>query len=83
MNGGCLQTCPTHSVPRDITQVVEVCAHRVNLCWRNITGEVTDDQLEQEGEERAKMMINEGYICGELNHYTGDTSANGWWEIQR
>jgi hypothetical protein len=69
--------------------MVHVCAHHVKFSywhgWGDIS-ELTDEikqTLETEAEERAKAMIIEGYVSGELNCLIGDNEVRGWWEIER
>jgi hypothetical protein len=67
---------------------VHVCAHHVKYSyWGEHAFELTDEikaRLETEAEDRAKAMITEGYVSGELNCLIGDDEeVRGWWEIDR
>ena len=66
-----------------------ICAH--NVKWSYDVGELERtvdliERLEEEAENRAKEMINQGYFSGELNCVVyinnRDIEVRGWWEIE-
>ena len=72
-----------------IKGTIEVCAHYVEWWFEIWETPQTDElrkQVEHEAESRAKEMINEGYVQGELCSVIDDEDfieARGWWKIQR
>lgn len=74
--------------------IVEVCCHRVQIRYWGFKTPLTDEveqRLEEEGEQRAKQMICEGFYSGELNCLYVDDDVDddgkeeeirGWWEIE-
>lgn len=64
---------------------VSVCAHNVIYSYEVEGIEITlglQGALQREAEERAKTMINEGYVSGELNCiWQGEHEVRGWWQI--
>ncbi len=70
--------------PRKFETTIETLAHRVAVRWWGITGPVTDERLTEAAEERVReCIISDGYVSGQLVHDNGESSATGWWEIQR
>ncbi len=59
----------------------DACGHRIKYRWHNITGFVTPETLESDAELRARAMIAQDSVCGELRHKSDIGSADGWWEI--
>jgi hypothetical protein len=62
--------------------VVDACAHRVTVNWWNITGPVTDEQLEEAAEARIRECVAEDYASGQLVFDDGKSSATGWWDTR-
>ncbi len=67
---------------------VEVCCHRVELRYWDFDHELTPELeaiLTKEGEERARVCIQEGYHSGQLcclyYHDGVEEEIHGWWEI--
>jgi hypothetical protein len=62
---------------------VDVCAHHVTYyfdCPREV-GDLAKS-LDEEAESRARAMIQEGYISGELNYESEEVNCRGWWQIE-
>jgi len=71
---------------------INVCCHDVAIRYWDFEAELTDDLKEiliEEGERRAKEMINDEYSSGNLNclYVDGELDTEeeigGWWEILR
>ena len=63
---------------------VEVCCHSVAFRYWDFDHELTDELVEvltEEGEQRARACIVEGYHSGELNCLYDEEEIRGWWEI--
>ena len=81
----------TDSPDEQIKGTVEVCCHRVKYNYEVeqnhiLTAEAESidlkEGLEAEAETRAKDMINDGYVSGELNYVlNGEEEIRGWWSI--
>lgn len=69
----------------EVKGTISVCAHRVQYSYEIESIDITDELkevLEAEAESRAKAMIIEGYVQGELNCvWEGETEIGGWWKI--
>ena len=73
--------------PRIFEGTVQVCAHRVPFYYRlparvRVSQEIKDS-MTFEAEDRAKHLIFEGYVEGELNYETEKFQATGWWRIEK
>jgi hypothetical protein len=71
--------------PRIHEGTVHVCANQVPFYYR-LPAKVhfpqeTLDNMTEHAEERAKEMITQGYVEGELNYETEKFQATGWWRI--
>lgn len=69
-----------------IEDTIQVFAHTVAYRYWNIDVPITDETreaLKEQAEERAKALIAEEFIEGELNCTIGEREIRGWWEIQR
>jgi len=72
------------TVVHDFDGVDFVCANRVTF-WFSGNDEITEElklRLNEEALSRAKQMINENYVSGELHYEDDEVSFHGWWEIQ-
>jgi hypothetical protein len=69
---------------KSIEFLVEVCCHDVELRYWGFEAEIDEDlkaALQEQGEERAKKCISDGFSSGELNSLYNDEEIRGWWEI--
>lgn len=67
---------------------VEACCHRIDFYYDIGDQELSEEDLadlESEAEDRAKTMIVDGYISGELCYLLrdDDTELHGWWSIKK
>lgn len=65
----------------------QACGHTIS-CWYDDDGleddglELTEElseRLAEEAESRARALIPQDYVSGELNCLIGDTEIRGWW----
>jgi len=63
----------------------QVCAHTVSFWYRLPARKRIDKdelfRMTEHAEERAKEMIIQGFVQGELNYETDRFQATGWWRI--
>lgn len=75
---------------RTYDSVVEAMGHRISYYYRLDDAELTDElkgQLDEEAERRAREMVAQDYIGGELNctfiwNDGEEQEFSGWWSIK-
>lgn len=73
----------TETKKRSYETVVQACAHQITVKWWDIEGPVTDEELNEHAEARARECIAKDYSSGELNLEDDKSSARGWWDTRK
>lgn len=74
---------------REYKGEIEVYCHRIkyNFWWdhRHLTTDTPGlrEKLDTDAEERAKLSIEQGVVCGEINTDFRDKDIRGYWEIDK